>query len=39
MVAMRRFIGNGKSRAAQTDSTEEIRKLRRGSRLDRLNER
>lgn len=39
MTAMQRFIGNSKSRAARTDATEEIRKLRRGSRLDRLTER
>ncbi len=37
MTAMQRFVGNGKRRAAMTDSTAEVRKLRRGSRLDRLN--
>ena len=36
MMAMQQFVGIGKSRLRQTDSTAEIRRLRRGSRLERL---
>ena len=36
--AMQRFVGNSKTHGALTDSTEDVRKLRRGSRLDRLAE-
>ena len=33
---MQRFVGIRKSRAASGDGAEEVRRLRRGSRLDRL---
>ena len=39
LAAMQRFVGISKSGAARIDSTEEIRGLRRGSRLDRLGKR
>ena len=39
MVAMRRFVGIAKSRPAGLSSVDEVRNLRRGSRLDRLAER
>ena len=35
-VAMQEFVGTRKSHAGTSDSTEEVRRLRRGSRLDRL---
>ena len=37
--AMQRFVGSRKSRRERTGSIEEVRRLRRGSRLDRLAER
>ena len=39
MTAMQRFVGIRKSRPDATDSVEEVRQLRRGSRLDRLRDR
>jgi hypothetical protein len=39
MAAMQGVVGIRKSRARTADSAEEVRGLRRGSRLDRLNER
>jgi Ribbon-helix-helix protein, copG family len=36
MIAMQRFIGNRKSSSNTIDSTKEVRRLRRGKRLDRL---
>ena len=36
MAAMQSFVGIRKSRSKACDSTEELRQLRRGSRLDRL---
>lgn len=35
IAAMQSFVGIRKSRARATDSSEEVRELRRGSRLDR----
>ena len=35
-VAMQRFVGVRKGRAERVDSLGEIRRLRRGSRIDRL---
>ena len=34
--AMRNFVGTRKSRPGSADSTDEVRRLRRGSRIDRL---
>lgn len=39
MTAMQGFVGIGKSRREHADSIEEVRRLRRGSRLDRLGRR
>ena len=39
MPAMESFVGIRKSRARPADSSEEVRALRRGSRLDRLGDR
>ena len=39
MAAMQSFVGIRKSRARAADSSEEVRQLRRGSRLDRLGDR
>ena len=39
IAAMQGFVGIRKSRAKGTDSSEEVRKLRQGSRLDRLGDR
>jgi predicted DNA-binding ribbon-helix-helix protein len=39
MAAMQSFVGIRKSRARTANSSEEIRELRRGSRLDRLGDR
>jgi predicted DNA-binding ribbon-helix-helix protein len=36
MAAMQSFVGSRKSRARSANSSEEIREMRRGSRLDRL---
>ena len=36
IAAMQNFVGIRKSRARTTGSSEEVRELRRGSRLDRL---
>ena len=38
-AAMQNFVGARKSRRERTGSIEEVRRLRRGSRLDRLAER
>jgi hypothetical protein len=38
-AAMQQFVGISKSHAASADSTEEVRRLRRGSRLERLSDR
>jgi hypothetical protein len=38
-AAMQRFVGTRKSRAGDADSVEEVRRLRRGSRLNRLADR
>jgi hypothetical protein len=38
-AAMQRFVGIRRPQAGTTDSTEEVRRLRRGSRLDRLGDR
>jgi metal-responsive CopG/Arc/MetJ family transcriptional regulator len=38
-AAMQRFVGVRKSRARGADSMEEVRRLRRGSRLDTLGDR
>lgn len=38
-AAMQQFVGIRKSHAASADSTEEVRRLRRGSRLERLSDR
>jgi hypothetical protein len=38
-AAMQGFVGIAKSRAAEADSSEEVRRLRRGSRLGRLGDR
>ena len=35
-IAMQQFVGIRKSHAVNADSTDEVRRLRRGSRLDRL---
>jgi hypothetical protein len=37
--AMQRFVGIRKSHAASEDGTQEVRRLRHGSRLDRLDDR
>ena len=39
IAAMQSFVGIRKSRSQAHDSTEEVRQLRRGSRLDRLGDR
>ena len=39
MTAMRQFVGIRKSRTTKSDGIEEVRRLRRGSRLDRLSDR
>lgn len=39
MLAMQRFIGNRKTSVAATDGVEQVRSLRRGTRLDRLGKR
>ena len=39
MAAMQSFVGSRKSRARTANSSEEIRELRRGSRLGRLGDR
>jgi hypothetical protein len=39
IAAMQSFVGTRKSRAKATDSSKEVRELRRGSRLDRLGDR
>ena len=39
MTAMERFVGSRKIRGEYQDSSEEVRRLRRGSRLDRLDDR
>jgi hypothetical protein len=38
LTAMQRFVGSARSRASRLDSSEEVREIRRGSRLDRLGE-
>jgi macrodomain Ter protein organizer (MatP/YcbG family) len=38
-AAMRQFVGIRRSHAVSADSTQGVRRLRRGSRLDRLSER
>jgi ribbon-helix-helix CopG family protein len=39
IAAMQGFVGIRKSRARAADSSEEVRELRRGSRVERLNDR